>query len=77
VEVEFRDDDGAWYALSGASAELVFPDSYRVTFSTSTRRIRHASLLEAMVFKVVGRLCSRAYVESADGSKFTLMLLVA
>lgn len=77
VKVEFRDNDGKWHVERGADAELVFPNSYQVTFSISPMWMQHASVLEAMAYRIEGRLCSRAYVEALDASKLTMTMLVA
>lgn len=77
MEVEFRDRDGLWYPIRGAKAQLVFPNSYHVTFQVLPIWFRRVSMLETMAFRIQGRLCSRAYVESSAAAAPSMMMLVA
>jgi hypothetical protein len=79
VTVEFLAGDDSWQLIRGAVAWAVFPNSYQVTFLIAPAWTRHVAVLEAMTFRVDGRICSRAYVESADGSgvlKMTMLVEV-
>jgi hypothetical protein len=77
VTVEFLTGDDTWQLIHGANAEPVFPNSYQVTFSIAPMWTRHVSVLEAMTFRVDGRICSKAYVQSTAGSgSLTMMMLV-
>ncbi len=77
VAVEFLAGDGTWQLIPGAKAVIVFPNSYQVTLSLAPAWAQHAALLEAMTFRVEGRICSSAFVESAERSgSLTMMMLV-
>jgi hypothetical protein len=77
VTVEFLAGDDSWRPIPGASVVAVFPNSYQVTFSIAPAWTRFVSVLEAMTFRVDGRVCSRAYLESADDSGLLkIMMLV-
>ncbi|HKO52529.1 MAG TPA: hypothetical protein VJV79_32700 [Polyangiaceae bacterium] len=78
MSVEFLTGDDTWMPIVGASAQAVFPNSYQVTFSIAPAWSRHVALLEAMTFRVEGRICSKAYVQFSDGSgSLTMMMLVS
>lgn len=71
-----RGIDGRWYVISGATGVAVFPNSYQVTFSIAPLWARDAAIWESIAFRIEGRLCSRAYVDSVDGASLTMMMLV-
>ena len=75
--MEFLAGDDSWQLIHGANVEPVFPNSYQVTFAIAPMWTRHVSVLEAMTFRVDGRICSKAYVESsAVSGSLTMMMLV-
>jgi hypothetical protein len=76
VTVEFLAGDDTWQLIRGARAQAVFPNSYQVTFLIAPAWTRHVAVLEAMTFRIEGRICSRAYVESADGTGILKMTML-
>jgi hypothetical protein len=76
VTVEFLAGDDNWHSIRDADAEAVFPNSYQVTFSIAPAWTRHVALLEAMTFRVDGRICSKAYVVSSGGSGAPKMMML-
>lgn len=76
VTVEFLAGDETWQLIPGATAEVVFPNSYQVTFSIAPAWTRHVAVLELMTFRVGGRICSRAYLQSAEGSGTLKMMML-
>jgi hypothetical protein len=76
VTVEFLAGDETWQLIVGATAEAVFPNSYEVTFSIAPAWTRHVAVLELMTFRVGGRICSRAYLQSAEGSGTLKMMML-
>jgi hypothetical protein len=76
VTVEFLAGDDTWHLIRGANAQAVFPNSYQVTFLIAPAWTRHVAVLEAMTFRVEGRICSRAYVQAADSSGLLKMMVL-